>query len=89
MTRRIQARDRTTLILSYTTSDANSLRALAQSISLKADKKPSLSLLSRRALELYGMLLRSPKARAAEIDVLNRMTTAVPKPATVSKRQPA
>jgi hypothetical protein len=86
MTKRIQARDRTTVILSYTSRDAQALRAIAQTILLKRDKRPSLSLLCRRALQLYGQLLASPVHRAAEIAALNKMVTAVPAPAPHSKR---
>ena len=86
MTRRIQARDRTTVILSYSTRDAQALRSIAQAILLKRDKRPSLSLLCRRALQLYGQLITSPAHREAEIEALNKMVTSVPAPAPHSKR---
>ena len=86
MTKRIQASDRTTVILSYSTRDAQALRAIAAAILLKRDKRPSLSLLCRRALQLYGQLITSPAHRAAEIEALNKMVTSVPVPAPHSKR---
>ena len=81
VTRQVKAYDRTTLVLSYTTPDANALRALVDSMHLKAGKKPSLSVLARRALEVYRRLLARPGVLASEIEALNRLTTPVPKPA--------
>jgi hypothetical protein len=79
ITKQIKAYDRTTLVLSYTTKDANELRALVQSMRLKAGKKPSLSVIARRALRVY--VDRLPDVWDAEIEALNKMTTRVPKPA--------
>ena len=90
MTKRIQARDRTTVLLTYSASDANALRMLAQTIQLRGDRKPSLSLLARRAMTIYRALLdSSPAAFDAEVRALDKMVTPVPKPAPLSKRQPA
>jgi len=86
MTKRVQASDRTTVILSYSTRDAQALRAIAAAILLKQGKRPSLSLLCRRALQLYGQLITSPAHRATEIEELNRMVTPVPVSAPHSKR---
>ncbi len=86
LTKQIKAFDRTTLVLSYTTDDANALRALVQSMHLKAGKKPTLSVLARRALRFY--LDRLPGMWATEIEALNKMTTREPKPAPRSKKSP-
>lgn len=87
MTKRIQDRDRTTVILTYSRTDANDLRMLAQSVILKAGKKPSLSLFARRALQVYGSYLRDASNAANETAVLNRMVTPVPAPAAYSKKK--
>jgi hypothetical protein len=84
LTKQIKAFDRTTLVLSFTTGDANALRALVQSMHLKAGKKPTLSVLARRALRFY--LDRLPGMWATELEALNGMTTRAPKPALRSKR---
>jgi hypothetical protein len=85
LTRRIQSHDRTTVLLTYSTTDANELRRLAQSITLKAGKRPSLSLFARRALQVYSAYLQSPTNAESETAVLNHMVTLVPSPATRSK----
>ena len=87
LTQRIQARDRTTVLLTYSTRDANELRRMAQSITLKAGKKPSLSLFARRALQVYGSYLKDSRNAANEAAVLDRMVTPVPSPAPRSKRK--
>ena len=90
MTKRIQSRDRTTLILTYSTSDANALRAMTQTLRLKGDRKASLSLLARRAMARYlahvELLQSRPALFACEVAELERMCTPVPKPA---KKKPA
>ena len=88
LTQRIQAHDRTTVLLTYSTQDANELRRMAQSITLKAGKKPSLSLFARRALQVYGRYLEDSRNAANETAVLDRMVTPVPSPAARSKRKP-
>ena len=85
MTKRVRAYDRTTLVLSYTTSDANALRAIVQRMKLKGDKRPSLSVIARRALWVY--LERLPAVWHDEMAALDQMTTKHPKPAPVSKMQ--
>lgn len=87
MTKRIQASDRTTVILSYTSRDAQALRAIAQAILLKQGKRPSLSLICRRSLQIYSQILTSPAHRAAEIEELNQLVTPVPAPAPHSKKK--
>ena len=89
MTKQVQARDRTTVILSYTAGDAQALRSLASAFTLKKDKKASLSLISRRSLALYLQLLTDPTRKAHEEAALNRMVTPVPAPAPFSKRKAA
>lgn len=89
MTKRIQAADSSTVILNYPRRDAQELRALASSFTLKAGKKASLSLLSRRSLQLYSRHLSDPANRASEAMALNEMVTPTPAPASHSKRAPA
>lgn len=85
MTKRIRASDRTTVNVSYSSSDAQDLRKVAQSITLKGDKRPSLSLITRRSLQIYCGLMYDRTARAHEIHALNAMVTRVPSPAPASK----
>lgn len=87
MTKPIQASDRTTVILSYTQRDAQALRSLAAAFTLKGTKKASLSLISRRSLQLYLQLIDDPSRKAHEEAALNRMVTVVPAPAPFSKRK--
>jgi len=89
MTKRVQASDRTTVILSYSSRDAEDLRALASGFTLKAGKKASLSLVSRRSLQLYSRLLSDPARRESETLALNEMVTPRPVPAPHSKKVPA
>ena len=86
-TRRIQASDRATVSLTFTTRDAEALRAMAAAFTLKGDKKASLSLISRRSLQLYLQLIADPTRKALEEAALNRMVTVVPAPAPFSKRK--
>ena len=86
MTKRIKAADGTVLILSYRKPEAATMRALIQTINLKGDRKPPLSLIARRSMQLY--LARLEKARdtrpdlfASEVAILDSMVTPVPKPA--------
>ena len=85
-TRRIQASDRATVSLTFTTRDAKALRAMAASFTLKGTRKASLSLISRRSLQLYLQLIADPTRKAHEEAALNQMVTAVPAPAPFSKR---
>ena len=86
-TRRIQASDRSTVSLTFTTRDAQALQSLASSFTLKGDKKASLSLISRRSLALYLQLIADPTRKVHEEAALNRMVTVVPVPAPFSKRK--
>ena len=86
-TRRIQASDRATVSLTFTTRDAKALRAMAASFTLKGAKKASLSLISRRSLHLYLQLITDPTRKAHEEAALNKMVTPVPAPAPFSKRK--
>lgn len=83
LTKRIRCRDMSVVTVAYPTPDAQAIRALAQSIRLKGGTKPSLSLLTRRALHLY--MKAFPAVSEAETRALNDMTTPVPQPA---KRRP-
>jgi hypothetical protein len=85
LTKRVRAYDRSTLVLSYSSADAKELRALAEAIRLKQDKRPTLSLLARRGLHLYREALKRPGVMESEIATLNEMTTPVPKPAPKRK----
>jgi hypothetical protein len=87
LTRRVQPNDRSTVILSYPSRDASALRKLAASFTLKGDKKASLSLLSRRALQVYAQILTNPDHRANETNALDKMVTPVPSPAPFSTRK--
>ena len=89
MSKRIKAYDRSTVVLSYRPHEANALRLLAQTIKLKGDDKPSLSLLSRRALVLYVAHIERLRASglegfAAEVAALENLT--VPKARPKTKR---
>lgn len=86
LSRRIPAQDRATLALTFTTEDANALRSLAQSITLKGNKKPSLTLLAKRALCLYAHHMATPGNHSRETEALNGWVTPVPVPATFSKK---
>jgi hypothetical protein len=92
MTKRIRARDGTTLVLNYPKFEAAAMRALVQSIRIKGDKSPSLSLIARRSMRFYLARLESAKANhpdayAAELFELESMVTPVPQPAQHSKKQ--
>ena len=89
MTKPVQASDRTTVILSYTQRDAKALRLMAAAFTLKGTKKASLSLISRRSLQLYLQLIADPTRKAHEKAALDRMVTVVPAPAPFSKRKTA
>jgi hypothetical protein len=86
MTKRVKAAANSTVILNYPHSDAQGLRALASSFTLKAGKKASLSLVARRSLQLYSRLLSDPARRDSETLALNAMVTPTPAPAPRSKR---
>jgi len=91
MTKRVPARERSTVILTFKSIDANAMRAFINSIRLKGDKAPSQSLVARRALQAYlhrlEMLRReAPSAYSDEIAALERMVTPVPQPARTSKK---
>ena len=92
MTRRLQTHDRSTVILTYSTRDANALRMAVQSIRLKGTRKPSLSLIARRSLHLYLSGLAGAQENRldlyeAEIATLESMVTDHPSPALKSKRK--
>lgn len=94
LTKRLRSCDGTTLVLRFHRQDAQAMRTLAQSIRLKGDKRPSLSLLARRAMRIYVDQLQSvqhtrPEVYAAEVRELERMVTPVPKPAPLAARKVA
>jgi hypothetical protein len=87
MTKRVKPVDSSTVILNFPKRDAQALRELAASFTLKAGKKASLSLLSRRSLLLYSRLMADPGQRGKEVLALNEMVTRSPAPAQSSKRK--
>lgn len=92
MTKRVRARDGTTLVLNYRKPEAARMRALVQSIRIKGNKSPSLSLIARRSMQFYLTRLESarvnrPDAYASELFELESMVTPVPQPALHSKKQ--
>lgn len=78
LTKRVRAKNRSTLILSYTASDAQALRDFAKTIHLRGDRIPPLSLLARRALQVYLPFLARAETKAAEIAALEKMVTREP-----------
>jgi len=91
MTRRPFPGGRSSVLLTYPAAQASRLRALAQSIRIKGDHAPSLSLLARRSLELYLAQIEHARAVrpdlfALEIAQLESMVTPTPQPAPKSKR---
>ena len=87
MSVRIRCRNKSTVVLNYPAHEAQAIRNLAASIRLKCGTRPSLSLLSRRALEIY--LAVFPQAIERETAVLNRMCTPVPKPSSIRRKAAA
>ena len=71
----IKARDKTTLVLTYTHGDGASLRALVASINMKQGTAPSMALFARRSLQVYREHLQRPGAIEAETAALNGMST--------------
>ena len=70
------------------------MRQLVQSIRIKGTRKPSLSLIARRSMQLYVARIETaqrtrPEVFAAEIAELERMVTPTPAPAQYSKRKPS
>lgn len=85
LAKRVRGR-RTILALTYNENEAERLRHLASHITIKGDKHPSMSLLARFGLQVISELHeRDPVGLAAR---LGRMATAVPHPATYSKKEP-
>jgi hypothetical protein len=94
MTRRIRSADGTTVLLNYQASEANAMRQLVQSIRIKGDRRPSLSLIARRSMQLYVARMETaqrnrPDVFASEVADLEQMVTLVPAPAQHSKRRPS
>ena len=79
LTKYLKARDKTTLVLTYTHGDVTALRALVASIHMKQGTAPSMSLFARRSLQVYREHLQRPGAMEAETAALNCMTTRSPK----------
>lgn len=81
LTKYLKARDKTTLVLTYTHGDVAALRAVVASIHMKQGTAPSMALFARRSLQVYREFLQRPGALEAETQALNRMTTRSPKAA--------
>lgn len=91
MTKTVRAADGTMVALNYESREANAMRSLVQSIRLKGDKRPSLSLIARRSIGIYLDRLESaratdPQAFAAELAVLDTMVTPIPRPRPKSRK---
>ena len=78
LTKYLKARDKTTLVLTYTHGDVAALRALVASIHMKRGTAPSMALVARRSLQVYRQYLQRPGAMEAETAALNGMSTRSP-----------
>lgn len=79
MTTRIKRVDGTTVTLTYRKPEAARMRALVESLRMKGDRKPSLSLLARRSMGLYLDSLEqarqsNPSQFTQELQTLEQMT---------------
>jgi predicted N-acetyltransferase YhbS len=75
-TKYIRAADGTAVTLNYRPQEAKALRAFVQSIRLRGDKVPSLSLIARRSMQVYMTHIQfSPSTLAAEVEALERIAT--------------
>ena len=76
-----------TLVLNYPLNEAARLRDLVQSIRLRGDRPPSLSLIARRSMAVYlDYVASSPDALTDEIEALELLATPI---ATRKRTQPA
>lgn len=66
----------TTVTLNFRALEATSLRSFVDSVRLRGDKIPSLSLIARRAMSVYlAHAQYSPETRASEIAALEKLAT--------------
>lgn len=74
LTARVNASGRATLVLSYPQRDAEALRKLATSFTVKGRSLP-LSLLARRSLQIYSQMAADPVIHGRELQALTEMVT--------------
>lgn len=91
MTRALPRGEGITVTLNYPRREAQAMRAFVESIRLKGDRKPSLSLIARRSVGLYLEHMQraqrsSPSEFLSELSTLERMVTPIPKPRPKSRR---
>ncbi len=68
----------TTLTLNYPKNEATRMRDLIQSIRLRGDRKPPLSLIARRSMAVYlDYVASSPDVLADEIEALELLATPI------------
>ena len=76
---RPQERGRSSLVLSFKPHEATALRALCGSLQFPNGKTPSMSLIARRSLEVYGAfveaVLSRPAGRDKERSALTRLAS--------------
>lgn len=76
MTKYTRAAGGTALTLNFRPQEATALRTFVDSVRLRGDKIPSLSLVARRAMTHYlGYAQMSPTTRTTEISALEALAT--------------
>jgi hypothetical protein len=78
---------RTVLALTFNEHEAEALRRLCSHIIVKAGRKPSMSLLARRGLQLFAAAYRNDPAH--EVAVMSRMVSDDTVPVAPARRSPA
>lgn len=69
---------KTALVLNYTKNEAQRIRALIDSIRLKGNRKPSLSLIARRSISVYLEHVHSSHAAMTnEMEALETLATPI------------
>jgi hypothetical protein len=75
-TRPVRGAGATALTLNLSATEALGLKAFIDTLRLRGDKIPSMSLIARRAVQAYLIHVQfSYATRAAEVDVLEKMAT--------------
>ena len=78
LTRRVSRTGNSALVLNYPQNEAARLRDLVDSIRLRGNRKPSMSLLARRSMQLYlDMVQSSHAALANEVQALEMLSTPI------------
>jgi hypothetical protein len=93
LTKRIHAKDGTTLMIYYPAFHAHEMRNLVQFIRIKG-KQPSMALIARRSMALYVERMKlardsHPDLFEREVRALADMVTHRPQPALKSKKRPS